>query len=138
MTFVDTVHQKTSPVPVRKISHGGLELSGSIGARFRAHLIDFSGLVAFLRQEHPNKTAEAVEAICGVPAATVRKWLSGETNPNGTALATLLLAYGPEAFASCVAYSPGWLKAAVRDEMTRKLEQQISERERRLAELRAK
>ena len=113
-------------------------MSGLIGARFRANLVDFSGLVAFLRQEHPIKTAESVQAFCGISAATVRKWLSGETNPNGAALATLLLAYGPEAIASCVKCSPRWLKAAVREEMTERLESEISERERRLAELRAK
>lgn len=138
MTFAELGHEKTSPLPMREMSHGGSHLSGSIGARFRAHLIDFSGLVAFLRQEHPTKTAESVEALCGIPAPTVRKWLSGETTPSGAAPATLLLAYGPEAFASCVKCAPRWLHAAVREEMTEKLESEIAERERRLADLRRK
>ena len=111
-------------------------MSGSIGARFRANFIDFSGLVAFLRQEHPSKTAEAVEAHCGIPAATVRKWMAGETNPNGFALAVLVLAYGPESFAACVKCSPDWLKQAVQQEMAARLENEIAERERRLADLR--
>jgi transcriptional regulator with XRE-family HTH domain len=111
-------------------------MSGSIGARFRAKLIDFSGLVAFLRNEHPTKTAESVEAHCGISAATVRKWMSGETNPNGTALAILLLAYGPEAFASCVKCSPDWLACAVRQEVVRKLNSEIEDRQRKLLNMR--
>jgi hypothetical protein len=119
----------------RQSSRSELGMSGSFSDRFRSKLVDFSGLVAFLRAEHPNKTAEAVEARCGVPATTVRKWMSGETNPNGKALVLLMLEYGPEAFASCVRCAPDWAKAAVRAEMTRKLESEIVERERQIADL---
>jgi hypothetical protein len=110
-------------------------MSGSVHNRFRSKVVDFAGLVAFLRNQHPSKTAEAVEMNCGVPACTVRKWLTGETTPSGLALASIMLAYGPEAFAACVKCAPSWLSAAVRAEMSEKLKAKIAADQRRLEEL---
>ena len=104
---------------------GGSPLSGNIKARFRANCIDFSGLANFLRREHPIKTADGVEGQTGIPAKTVRKWLDGETSPNGAAVLTLALAYGPQIIAACVKGAPGWLDAATRHDMARKLNASI-------------
>jgi hypothetical protein len=119
----------------RKSSRVGGFMSGSKSNRLRSNSIDFSGLVAFLRDQHPSKTAESVEAHCGVPACTVRKWLAGETTPGGFALASILLAYGPEAFAFCVKCAPSWLSAAVRADMADRLKQRISRDQQTLNDL---
>ena len=87
-------------------------MSGNLRARFRANRIDFSGLSEFLRREHPTKTADGVAGQTGISAKTVRKWLDGETSPNGAALLMLALAYGPQIIAACVKGAPSWLDAA--------------------------
>ena len=103
--------------------------------RFRAPAIDFTGLAEFLRKEHPTKTAEFVEARCGIPAKTVRKWMDGENAPNGAAILTLALYYGPQVLAACFRGAPSWLDAAARVEMAAKLKSEIAERERQLSDL---
>ena len=100
-------------------------MSGNLRARFRANRIDFSGLSEFLRREHPTKTADGVAGQTGISAKTVRKWLDGETSPNGAALLMLALAYGPQIIAACVKGSPSWLDAATRHDMARKLNDRI-------------
>jgi hypothetical protein len=100
-----------------------------------SNIVDFAGLAAFLRKAHPQKTCEAVEASCGVPACTVRKWLTGETTPSGSALAVIMLVYGPEAFASCVKFAPAWLSAAVRVEMAERLKAKIARDQQTLNDL---
>lgn len=51
-------------------------------------------ITAFLRREHPNKTADAVEAETGIPRNTVAGWLRIGSPPSGEAMAALIGAYG--------------------------------------------
>lgn len=108
---------------------------GKACTRFRAPAIDFMGLAEFLRKEHPVKTAEFVEARCGIPAKTVRKWLDGENAPNGPAILTLALAYGPQALSACFIGAPAWLDEASHADMARKLKENIARDQRTLQEL---
>jgi hypothetical protein len=109
---------------------------GKTCPRFRAPVVDFAGLAEFLRKEHPAKTAEFVEARCGIPSKTVRKWLEGENAPNGAAVLTLALFYGPQALSACLKGAPAWLDAANRDEMVRKKMSEIEDLQRQLSQLR--
>jgi hypothetical protein len=97
--------------------------------------INFEGLQAFIRSEHPVKTALCVEAATGIPSDTVKKWISGEASPNGRALLTLAMVYGPQVLAACVNGAPKWLDAATRAEIARKLTAEIADRQRELSEL---
>jgi hypothetical protein len=49
---------------------------------------------AFLRDQHPLKTALCVEAETNIPANTVRKWLEQGNAPNGPAYDALVQRYG--------------------------------------------
>lgn len=108
---------------------------GKTCPRFRAPAIDFAGLADFLRKEHPAKTAEGVEARCGIPAKTVRKWIEGENAPNGFAILTLALAYGPQVLSACLVGAPYWLDAAARLEMAERLKEQIARDQKTLRDL---
>ena len=125
MSDAVTFRHFQSPVAMSVSSREGVNVSGNLRARFRANHIDFSGLSDFLRREHPTKTADGVAGQTGIPAKTVRKWLDGETAPNGTALLALALAYGPQLLAACVKGAPSWLDAATRHDMARKLNDRI-------------
>ena len=103
--------------------------------RFWAPAIDFAGLSDFLRKEHPTKTAEFVNARTGIPVKTVRKWLDHENAPNGPAILTLALYYGPQVLAACFVGAPAWIDQASRVEIARKLLEQIERDERTLREL---
>ena len=100
-------------------------MSGTSQGKKWSDRICFSGLAQFLRAEHPQKTPASVEAATGIPADTVKKWLAGEASPNGRALLTLAMVYGPQVIAACVKAAPEWLDAATRREMARKLKEQI-------------
>ena len=49
---------------------------------------------AFLREQHPVKTAQCVEGEAGVSAHTVRKWLDQGNAPSGPAYDALVRCYG--------------------------------------------
>lgn len=49
---------------------------------------------AFLRAQHPVKTAQCVEAETGISAHTVRKWLDQGNAPSGPAYDALVRRYG--------------------------------------------
>lgn len=92
------------------------ETSGDCGER----------VSAFLRARHPVKTAEMVEAETGgrVPAATVKRWLSGASAPSLRAGLALVVAYGPDFLAAALVESPGWLSSAHRAERLAALTQE--------------
>ncbi|KAB1068878.1 hypothetical protein [Methylobacterium planeticum] len=51
-------------------------------------------VAGFLREQHPLKTAQCVEAETGVSAHTVRKWLEQGNAPSGPAYDALVNRYG--------------------------------------------
>lgn len=79
-------------------------------------------LVAYLRQAHPIKTADAVSDRCRgrVSASQVGKWLNRGTAPGGEALLWLATAYGPSLLVACFGPSPvgrpDWLSLALQVE----------------------
>lgn len=75
---------------------------------FWSSRIDFDGLADFLRRRHPAKTAACVASETGLPPDSVKKWLSGEVQPNGRAVMALICAYGPELISSSVKDAPSW------------------------------
>lgn len=78
---------------------------------------DQSGLVTFLRQQHPTKTADHVSALCGVSVDTVRNWLKGRNHISITHSILLVAVYGPDALKAMWSGAlPGWLDVAVQDE----------------------
>lgn len=82
--------------------------------------------VAFLRQRHPHKTPEAVEAATGgaVPADTVKKWLARASAPGFRACFALIGAYGPDFIAAVMERPPDWLCDSLRAERLRQLSAQ--------------
>jgi hypothetical protein len=80
-----------------------------------ADAIDTDGLVAFLRQRHPTKTAQHVAALTGEPAETVRKWLSFSTRPSLRALIVLVCVYELPLLEACLRRHPDWMKRARED-----------------------
>jgi hypothetical protein len=72
-------------------------------------------LGAFLRRQHPVKTAIAVEAACGVREEAIRKVLAGRSVPSFESLGRLLAAYGPELLVETMDNPPEWLRAAAAD-----------------------
>jgi hypothetical protein len=79
-------------------------------------------VAAFLRQRHPTKTAEAVEAYTGIASATVRKLLERASAPSFPTFVRLVLAYGPAFLCAVLDEPPGWLDAAARAEEMAALE----------------
>jgi hypothetical protein len=119
----------------RKASRGVPGMNSRIKGKKWSDRVDFVGLSAFLRAEHPAKTPQAVEAKTDIPADTVKKWLGHEAAPSGGNLLTLALVYGPQVLAACIKGAPAWLDAATRAEMARKLKDKIAADQRTLHEL---
>lgn len=92
-------------------------------------------MIAFLRRQHPVKTADNVAADSGVPAGTVQKWLDRGSAPSVVHFARLVSAYGPDFLATAFASPPAWLSQAVRDERAATLKAEIAAREAMLARL---
>lgn len=73
-----------------------------------------SGFSAFLRKQHPTKTADHVHARSGVPADTVKNWLKGRNQVSLQHSILLFTAYGPNVLKSMWSgVVPGWLDSAV-------------------------
>ncbi|WP_238310225.1 hypothetical protein [Methylobacterium organophilum] len=93
-------------------------------------------IAAFLRAEHPSKTALSVEGHTGISAKTVEKWLQGASAPSGAAYHQLIKVYGPELF---VYVSPDAssevLKNAARISRQHRLEQRAATIRQQLADV---
>lgn len=77
---------------------------------------------SFLRERHPLKTAEAVEAATGraVCAATVRKWFERSSGPGFSAFLELIRAYGAEFLVFVIGDAPeSLLEAAIAEKRAR-------------------
>lgn len=84
---------------------------------------------SFLRRRHPAKTAASVVAAtdCRLKEHQVQRWLEGASAPSGSALVTLIGAYGPEFLAAVFPSAPAWLDAACRDAQIARIENEIAE-----------
>jgi hypothetical protein len=95
-------------------------------------------IAGFLRSIHPLKTAACVEAETRISSRTVAKWLEGASSPAGNAYHRLIEVYGPELF---VFVNPDASPASLREAalMCRqaRLERQVEEKQREIAELRS-
>ncbi|MBJ7543239.1 hypothetical protein [Rhodomicrobium udaipurense] len=80
--------------------------------------------VAFLRAQHPENTAKAIEAeTCGlVSMHTAKKWLTGDAAPNFKATLALICVYGPNFLSAVLHEEPQWVVRATRAERLAALE----------------
>lgn len=125
---------KPRPSPLPKSSLGAVGMACSKIGKFSDARWECA--VDFLRRLHPVKTADAVAADTGIKADTVRKLLAGVAEPSFRHYSRLLFAYGPE-FAACVyERAPAWLRAGVRDQRQRQLEEDLMATARQLADMR--
>lgn len=90
--------------------------------------------IAFLRAQHPSKTAEEIEAATHgrVSAATAKKWLSRVSAPSFFACIALISAYGPAFLAAVMDDQPAWLQAAEREAEHAAIRRQIAALQKRL------
>ncbi len=95
-------------------------------------------IAGFLRSIHPQKTAACVEADTKISSRTVAKWLEGASSPAGNAYHRLIEVYGPELFVFVnPEASPASLREAALLCRQARLERQVEEKQREIAELRA-
>lgn len=123
-------------VPVHESSHSERTMSVSkTGTPVREHRTQIARrIVGWLRQSYPAKTAEHVAADLKVTPEAVQKWQSRESAPSIETFAAMGEKYGPE-FVLSAFPSWTWLEPLARAELTRRLENEIAERRRRIAEL---
>ncbi|MFN3891965.1 MAG: hypothetical protein ACK4MV_16340 [Beijerinckiaceae bacterium] len=95
-------------------------------------------IVAFLRDRHPAKMPENVEADTGIPAETVSQWEQRGSAPSIAAAFRLFNAYGPEFLVAAMGDSaPDWLrKGAIAAEIEQR-QRVLEEGAQRIEELRA-
>lgn len=98
-------------------------------------IIDLSGMLEFLRRQHPSKTYDAVAGEIGISAKTVRNWFESGVEPRGRHVLALMLNYGPQFAAACVRGAPTWFDAAARAELVDRLKARRDEADRQLQEL---
>jgi hypothetical protein len=73
-------------------------------------------VAAQLRERHPVKTAQAVSAETGIPAATIEKLIERENLPSAATLWALLKAYGASFMVATFPDPPRWLTDAAHAE----------------------
>ena len=115
--------------PMHTASGKGMVTSGQkSGTCGRIRARTFAERVAdFLRAQHPQKTAQSVQAATGLSAATVRKWLEQGNTPSGEAMLALSKSYGPELL--CAAYpedQDAWFFEVARQQEQARLEAQAA------------
>jgi hypothetical protein len=93
--------------------------------------------VAFIDQIYAEKAKRglAFEADTGIAGDNLRKWREGVSRPSWPHMLAMIWVFGPEFLAAVFDRAPNWLATAAREEMTRKLESEIADRERRRSEL---
>ena len=92
--------------------------------------VDFASLATFLRRKYPYNTADHVSRDTGVPASSVKKWLSLEVEPRGRAMLALICAYGPPLICAAVKSPPAWCDADLRAAKIAKLRAELDALER--------
>lgn len=95
-------------------------------------------IVAFLRRQHPLKTADHVAAATGIPVNTVKTWLQRGSAPDAEGCTSLWIAYGPDFLAVLAGgRAPGWLVDLRRDYEALQLKAEIAALEKKLSEVRS-
>lgn len=83
---------------------------------------DGEGVILFLRNLYPQKTAESVAADTGLRPTTVRKWIDRGPAPSFRATLALIAAYGPALLAVAFGRNPPeWLSHAAHVEEMKRL-----------------
>lgn len=103
--------------PHRHAAPAALPVSGQNRARIRtvsrkSFSFDPARLARFLRSVHPRGTETHVAAETGVPAASIRKHMSGETRPGADHMLAYLSVYGPALAAAILPYCDWPARAA--------------------------
>lgn len=91
----------------------------------------------FLSRKHPAKTAESVAAETGCTVAAVKKWIYCDGKPSHDCFLKLIAAYGPDILAAVLPPS-SWIEKARAEIQQDKLEADLANAERRLAEFNAR
>lgn len=99
----------------------------------RRHLTLGERVCAFLREQHPAKTADNVSADTGIPYNTVKTWLDRASAPNAEGYTALWIAYGPDFLAALADREPAWLKEIRRVQEAAHLKAEIAALELKLA-----
>lgn len=95
-----------------------------------ATLFDLEGMLAYLRKSYPNNVGHNVEALTGIPAATVDNWMQRRSSPQRDHLMSLIAAYGPPFLKACYAREPEWMPAALQGWRLDQINQEIAALER--------
>ncbi|MHB2205030.1 hypothetical protein [Methylobacterium sp. CM6257] len=130
----------SAPSPMHTASGKSMRTSGSVLRNIGVLEPKIFGarIAGFLRSIHPQKTAACVEAETTISARTVAKWLEGASSPAGNAYHRLIEVYGPELFVFVNPdASPDSLREAALVCRQARLERQVEEKQREIAELRA-
>lgn len=91
----------------------------------------------FLREQHPVKTAQCVEAETGISAHTVRKWLDQGNAPSGPAYDALVRRYGASFLCSVHPETrDAWFAHVARMQEQERLEAHVRQMKQQLAALR--
>lgn len=98
---------------------------------------DLAGMVGWLRQHHTQSVGFNVEALTGIPSATVENWLIQRSQPSAAHFAALIHAYGPSLLEACMRRAPTWVGAAAAADRKRKLDEDIARLTRERAALEA-
>lgn len=89
--------------------------------------LDMEALTRFLCRAFPYATANHVEGITGVSAATITNWLIGRAKPSGEHLGALVGAFGPQFVAAAFPASRTWAEPIARAENARRLATELAE-----------
>lgn len=92
---------------------------------------------AFLREQHPVKTADNVAADTGIPFNTIKTWLDRASAPNAEGYTALWMAYGPNFLAALADREPAWLQDVRRAQEAAHLKAEIAALQFKLAGVKA-
>ena len=94
------------------------------------------GMCEWLRHQFPQATYHHVEAVTGIPAATVEGWFSREYRPSLQNFMAMLCVFGPAFARACLTVDLDWLHDAERREQIAAKELEIARLEAERDELR--
>lgn len=137
MSFVQSYSGASTPLPTegrrqatpqpRALSRGRTNMSHgkkvtSHPERVTSHPDIGERVCAFLRAQHPVKTAEWVAAETGIPAETIAHWLKIDGRPSAAHLLALIGAYEAEFLVSIAPSLGKWLDPVRRERKLLELE----------------
>ena len=78
----------------------------------------------FCRDRFPRATEHHLSALAGIPAATVRKHMTGAAKPGADAMLAYVSVFGPELLAAMMP-ACDWAERAAHDETRRQIRNQL-------------